>query len=62
LVEPLVCVPKISGGIRITVNYKKLNKVTEIPQIATPRIDGALDTLGDASVLSILNLFSGFNL
>ena len=36
LVEPVVCVPKISGGIRIIVNYRKLNKVTEIPQIATP--------------------------
>ena len=26
--RPLVCVPKKSGGIRITVNYKKLNKVS----------------------------------
>ena len=28
--SPLVCVPKKFGGIRITVNYQKLNKVTEI--------------------------------
>ena len=28
--SPLVCVPKKSGGIRITVNYQTLNKVTEI--------------------------------
>ena len=26
--SPLVCVPKKSGGIRITANYQKLNKVT----------------------------------
>ena len=31
--SPLVCVLKKSGGIRITVNYQKLNKVTEIPQM-----------------------------
>ena len=46
--SPLVCVPKKSGGIRITVNYQKLNKVTEIPQI------------GGGSVFSVFYLFSGF--
>ena len=43
VVKPLVCVPKI------TVNYQKLNKVTEIPQIAIPRVDEVLDTLGGDS-------------
>ena len=58
--SPLVCVPKKSGGIRITVNYQKLNKVTEIPQIAIPRVDEVLDTLGGGSVFSVFDLFSGF--
>ena len=58
--SPLVCVPKKSGGIRITVNYQKLNKVTEIPQIAIPRADEVLDTLGGGSVFSVFDLFSGF--
>ena len=40
--SPLVCGPKKSGGIRITVNFQKLNKVTEIPQIAIPRVDEVL--------------------
>ena len=44
--SPLVCVPKKSDGIRITVNYRKLNKVTESPQIAIPHVDKVLDTLG----------------
>ena len=57
--SPLVCVPKKSGGIRITVNYQKLNKVTEIPEIAIPRVDEVLDTLG-GSVFSVFDLFSGF--
>ena len=55
--SPLVCVPKISGGVRITVNHQKLNKVTEIPQIAIPRVDEVLDTLGGGSVFSAFDLF-----
>ena len=58
--SPLVYVPKKSGGIRITVNYQKLNKVTEIPQISIPRVDEVLDTLGGSSVFSVFDLFSGF--
>ena len=55
-----MCVLKKSGGIRITVNYQKLNKVTEIPQIAIPRVDEVLDNLGGGSVFSVFDLFSGF--
>ena len=58
--SPLVCVPKKSGGIRITVNYQKLNKVTEIPQIVIPRVDEVLDSLGDGAGFSVFDLFSGF--
>ena len=56
----LVCVPKKSGGIRITANYQELNRVTEIPQIAIPRVDEVLDTLGGGSVFSVFDPFSGF--
>ena len=58
--SPLVCVPKKSGGIRITVNYQKLNKVNEIPKISIPRVDEVLDTLCGGSVFSVFDLFSGF--
>ena len=58
--SPLVCNPSKSGDIRITVNYQKLNKVTEIPQIAIPRVVEVLDTPGGGSVFSVFDLFSGF--
>ena len=58
--SPLVCVPKKSGGIRIPVICQKLNKVTVVPQIAIPRVDEVLDTLGGGSVFSVFDLFSGF--
>ena len=57
--SPLVCVPKQSGGIRITVNYQKLNKVTEIPQIAIACVDEVLEILGGGSVFSVFDFFSG---
>ena len=59
MVQPLVCVPKTSGDIRITVNYQKLNKVTEKPQIGIPRVDEVLDTLGGGSVFSVFDLVLG---
>ena len=58
--SPLVYVPKTSCGTRITVNYQKLNKVTEIPQIAIPRVDEVLDILGGGSLFSVSDLFSGY--
>ena len=48
------------GGIRITVNFQKLNKVTESPQIAITLVDEVLDTLGGGSAFSVFDLFSGF--
>ena len=57
--SPLMCVPKKSGDLRSTVNYQKLNKITEIPQIAIPRVDEVLDTLGGGSVFSVFDLFLG---
>ena len=58
--SPPICNPKKSGGMRTTVNYKKLNKVTEIPQIAIPHVVEFLDPLGGGSVFSVFDLFSGF--
>ena len=55
-----MCVPKKSGGIQITISYQKLNNVTEIPQIAIPRVDEVLDTLGGGPVFYVFDLFSGF--
>lgn len=53
--------PKIPGGIRITVNYKKLNSIRKNPKISTTRVDEVLHTLGDAWVCSVVDLFWGFS-
>ena len=35
----LVVIPKKSGDVRITVNYKKLNKISSLSQLPIPRVD-----------------------
>ena len=44
--SPLVVIPKTSGGVRITVDYKKLNKISSLSQLPIPRVDQVLDSLG----------------
>ena len=39
-------IPKKSGGVRITVNYKKLNQNSKLSQLPIPRVDQGLDSLG----------------
>ena len=38
-------IPKKSGGMRITVNYKKLNLISKLSQLPIPRVDQFLDYL-----------------
>ena len=45
--NPLVVILKKSGGVRITVNYKKLNKISSLSQLPIPRVDQVLDSLGN---------------
>ena len=36
--SPLVAIPKKSGDVRITVNYKKLNQISKLSQLPIPRV------------------------
>ena len=56
--SPLVVIPKTSVGVRITANYKKLNKISSLSQLPTPRVDQGLDSLGKGRAFSLFDLFS----
>ena len=58
--SPLVVISKKSGGMRITVNYKKLNQISSLSQLPTPRMDQVLDCLGKGRVFSLFDLVSSF--
>ena len=47
---------KKSGGVRITVNYKKLNQTSKLSQPPILRLDQVLDSLGSGRVFSLFYL------
>ena len=59
--SPLVIIPKKSGGVRITVNYKKLNQTSKLSQLPIPRVDQVLDSLGSGRVFYLFDLVSSFH-
>jgi len=44
--SPLVCVPKKSGEIRVAIDYRLLNAITEVPAIPIPRTRELLQRMG----------------
>ena len=59
--SPLVVIPKKNGGIRITVNYRKLNKLCALSQLPIPRVDDTLDKLRKGNVYSLFDMKSAFH-
>ena len=59
--SPVVIIPKKSGGIRLTINYKKLNKISILGQLPIPRVDEVLDKLGSGRIFSLFDLVSSFH-
>ena len=57
---PIVVVQKKDEGVRICVDYRKLNGVTQGNAYPMPRIDNILDNLGQARFLSTLDLAKGY--
>ena len=53
--------PNTSGGVRITVNYKKLNQVSKLSLLPIARVDQVLDSLGSGRVFSLFDLVSSFH-
>jgi len=53
-------VKKKNGGIRIVIDFRKLNSVTIREPLTMPSIDDILAHLGNATVLSKMDLLKGF--
>jgi Reverse transcriptase (RNA-dependent DNA polymerase) len=58
--SPVVLVPKPDGSTRFCVDYRKLNSRTVRDVYPLPRLDDALDTIGEAHYFTILDARSGF--
>ena len=56
--SPLVVIPRKPGGVRITVTYKNLDKISKLSQLPIPHADQALNSLGTGRVFSLFDLVS----
>ena len=59
-VSPLVVVTKKDGGIRLCIDYRRLNQVTKFDAYPTPRVEELLDQIGNAQFISTLDLAKGY--
>ena len=58
----LVVISKKSGGVRITVTYKKFNRISKHSQLPIPLGNQVLYSLGSGRVFSLFELVSLFSL
>ena len=58
--SPIVPIDKHNGSIRLCVDYRKLNDITQSDGYQILRIDGIIQKLGDSNYLSRVDLSKGF--
>ena len=58
--SPIVLIEKNDGGIRLCVDYSKLNVVTQGDAYPMPGVDELLDQLGNSQYMTTLDLARGY--
>ena len=58
--SPIVLVQKKDGGVRFCVDFRKLNQVAKFDAYPMPRMEEMFESIGSATVVSTLDLASGY--
>lgn len=58
--SPVIPVKKKDGGIRLCVDYRRLNAVTQDDKYQMPRVDEQVEQLGNAKFISTIDLTKGY--
>ena len=58
--SPLVVVTEKDGGLRLCVDYRRLNQLTKFDAYPMPRIEEMLDKIGNAQFITTLDLAKGY--
>ena len=58
--SPMVIIKKKDDTLRLCVDYRKLNAITELDAYPMPRIEDILDQVGQARYISTLDLAKGY--
>ena len=58
--SPLVIVPKKDGSLRLCVDFRRLNAVSEFDAYPMPLVEEVLDRMGSANYLSTLDMTKGY--
>ena len=58
--SPVVIVNKKVGSLRICVDYRKLNRLSQMDAYPMPRVDDIIDQLCRAKYISTLDLTKGY--
>ncbi|CAB4039251.1 Transposon Ty3-G Gag-Pol poly [Paramuricea clavata] len=61
--SPVFCVPKKDGSLRIVIDYRDLNRISQPDYYVTKTIDDCIDIIGKnkSTIFSSLDLTSGFH-
>ena len=57
---PIVLVKKKDGSLRMCVDYRRLNSISDADAYPMPRVDDMIDTLGKAKYITTLDLARGY--
>ena len=57
---PIVLVKKKEGSLRLCVDYRQMNFITQMDAYPMPRIDDLIDRLGKAKYITTLDLTRGY--